>query len=163
VEPIESAPNSPLIEMPRGRFAGRLDDKARLKLPTSFAQFFNSLPERKLFLTSLDGIKASLYPISEWRVNEKFFDTFYADPDAAEIILFNAQNLGGDVEMDSQNRITVHPDLRRKLGLENTELHLIAVKGHVEILTDAEYQKMCDRSAEATPGALRSMKTAGLR
>ncbi len=42
------------LEMPRGRFPGRLDDKGRLKIPTAFAQFFNSLPERKLFLTSLD-------------------------------------------------------------------------------------------------------------
>jgi len=161
VEQIDSAPNVP--EMPRGRFPGRLDDKARLKVPTAFAQFFNSLPERKLFLTSLDRITASLYPIAEWRVNEKFFDNYHADPDAAALILFNAQDLGGDVEMDSQNRITVHPDLRRELKLENTELHLIPVKGHVDILTDEQYQEMRRKSAASTTDALRSMKTAGLR
>lgn len=149
--------------MPRGRFNGRLDDKARLKLPTAFAQFFNSLPERKLFLTSLDRHTASLYPIAEWRVNENFFDTYHADPDAAETILFNAQDLGGDVEMDSQNRITVHPQLRRELGLEDTELHLMAVKGHIEIYTDAQYQEMRQRSAESTAADLKAMKKAGLR
>jgi MraZ protein len=149
--------------MPRGRFPGRLDDKGRLKIPTAFAQFFNSLAERKLFLTSLDLHTASLYPIAEWRVNEKFFDSYHADPDAASTILFNAQDFGGDVEMDSQNRITVHPELRRQLGLEATELHLMASKGHVEIMTDAEYQKMRQKSAETTADALRSMKTAGLR
>jgi transcriptional regulator MraZ len=163
VEPNESAPINPPVEMPRGRFPGRLDDKARLKLPTAFAHFFNSLPERKLFLTSLDRHTASLYPVAEWRVNEKFFDSYHADPDAAATILFNAQDLGGDVEMDSQNRITVHPDLRRDLGLEGTELHLIAVKGHVEILTDAQYQEMRRKSTETTPDALRAMKMAGLR
>lgn len=149
--------------MPRGRFNGRLDDKARLKLPTAFAQFFNTLPERKLFLTSLDRITASLYPIAEWRVNEKFFDSYHENPDAAEDILFNAQDLGGDVEMDSQNRITVHPDLRRELGLEGTELHLMAVRGHVEIFTDAQYQDRKRKSAETTHGNLRAMKMAGLR
>jgi DNA-binding transcriptional regulator/RsmH inhibitor MraZ len=121
------------------------------------------LAERKLFLTSLDLHTASLYPIAEWRVNEKFFDSYHADPDAASTILFNAQDFGGDVEMDSQNRITVHPELRRQLGLEATELHLMASKGHVEIMTDAEYQKMRQKSAETTADALRSMKTAGLR
>ncbi|HTA43677.1 MAG TPA: hypothetical protein VK789_14585 [Bryobacteraceae bacterium] len=149
--------------MPRGRFNGRLDDKARLKLPTAFAQHFNSLAERKLFLTSLDRHTASLYPIAEWRVNEKFFDSHHENPEAAEIILFNAQDLGGDVEMDSQNRITFHPELRRELGLENTELHLIAVKGHVEIMTDAKYQETRQRSVETTAAHLTAMKKAGLR
>ena len=149
--------------MPRGRFNGRLDDKVRLKLPTAFAQYFNSLPERKLFLTSLDRHTASLYPIAEWRVNEKFFDSYHENPEAAAVILFNAQDLGGDVEMDSQNRITVHPDLRRELGLENTELHLIAVKGHVEIMTDAEYLEMRRRSAETTATHLNEIRKAGLR
>lgn len=149
--------------MPRGRHNGRLDDKARLKLPTAFAQYFNSLPERKLFLTSLDRHTASLYPMAEWRVNEKFFDSYHENPEAAEIILFNAQDLGGDVEMDSQNRITVHPDLRRELGLENTELHLISVKGHIEIMPDAKYQEMRRRSAETTATHLTEIKRAGLR
>lgn len=150
-------------ELPRGRFNGRLDDKARLKLPSAFAQYFNRLPERKLFLTSLDRITASLYPIGEWRVNEKFFDTYHADPDAAEAILFNAQDLGADVEMDSQNRITVHPDLRRELGLENTELHLITAKGHVEIYTDEQYQIKRRLSPEMVANSLKAMKQAGLR
>lgn len=149
--------------MPRGRFNGRLDDKARLKLPTVFAQYFNGLPERKLFLTSLDRHTASLYPIAEWRVNEKFFDSYHDNPEAAEVILFNAQDLGGDVEMDGQNRITVHPDLRRELGLENTELHLIAVRGHIEIMTDALYQEKRLRSAETTATHLNEVKKAGLR
>lgn len=149
--------------MPRGRFSGHLDDKARLKVPTAFAQFFNSLPERKLFLTSLDRHTASLYPIAEWRANERFFDSYHENPVAAERILFNAQDLGGDVEMDSQNRITVHPDLRRELGLENTELHLMAVKGHIEIYTDAQYQEMRKRSAETSTEDLTAMKKAGLR
>lgn len=162
MEPSESGPNV-APEMPRGRFNGRLDDKARLKLPTAYAQFFNSLPEKKLFLTSLDRHIASLYPIAEWRVNEKFFDQYHANPPAAETILFNAQDLGADVEMDAQNRITVHPDLRRELHLENTELHLMAVKGHIEIYTDALYREMRSRSAHASAEDLRAMKQAGLR
>ena len=151
------------IELPRGRFPGRLDDKGRLKLPTAFAQFFNSLAESKLYLTSLDRNTAQLYPIAEWRANEKFFNSFHANPSAAKNILFNAQDLGADVEADNQGRITVHPDLRRELGMEGQELHLMAVKGHVEILTEARYQERKRKALERTEADLDALEMAGLR
>jgi MraZ protein len=151
------------VELPRGRYPGRLDDKGRLKLPADFIEFFKSLPERKLHLTSLDRHIAQLYPISEWRVNEKFFDTFQEDPDAADNIAFNAADLGADVEMDGQGRIVVHPDLRRELGMEGQELHLIAYKGHVQILTDERYKEQKSRATENTASDLKVLKKAGLR
>lgn len=150
-------------ELPRGRYNGRLDDKGRLKLPAAFAQFFAALPEKKLYLTSLDRRIAQLYPIGEWRVNEKFFDGFKANPAAAQNILFNAQDLGADVEADAQGRITVHPDLRRELGMEGTDLHLMAAKGHVEILTDAIYQERRRKAQERAAQDLELLQMEGLR
>jgi MraZ protein len=163
VDGIESASSPAPIELPRGRYPGRLDDKSRLKLPTAFVQFFHSLPEGKLFLTSLDRRIAQLYPIAEWRVNEKFFQNFTASPAAAKNIAFNASDLGGDVEMDSQGRITVHPDLRRELGMEGQELHLMAYKGHVEILTETLYQERKRKALEHTTEDLELLEMAGLR
>jgi MraZ protein len=151
------------VELPRGRFPGRLDDKGRLKLPAAFAQFFNSLPESKLFVTSLDRRIAILYPIAEWRTNEKFFDTFRSNPRAAKNILFNAQDLGADVDMDAQGRITIHPDLRRELGLEGQELHLMAEKGHVQVLTEALYQERKQKALESTAEDLELLEMEGLR
>lgn len=150
-------------ELPRGRYSARLDDKSRLKLPADFVQFFTKLPESKMFLTSLDRRIASLYPISEWRSNEKFFDEFQADPDAANRIAFNANDLGADVEMDGQGRITVHPDLRRELAMEGTELHLIANKGHLQIMTEALYQEHKRASLSNTAADLTVLRKAGLR
>ena len=161
MEQLDSAPN--VLEMPRGRFPGRLDDKARLKVPTVFAQFFNSLPERKLYLTSLDRRIGQIYPIAEWRANEKFFDAFQENPEAAQNIAFNAADLGADVEMDGQGRITVHPDLRRELGMEGQELHLIAWKGHVQVLTEERYQEQKRQATVNTSADLNVLKKAGLR
>jgi MraZ protein len=159
-EPVSNA--SP-VELPRGRYPGRLDDKGRLKLPVDFAQFFNSLPERKLYLTSLDRRIGQIYPIAEWRANEKFFDTFQDNPEAAQNIAFNAADLGADVEMDGQGRITVHPSLRRELGMEGQELHLIAYKGHVQVLTEERYQEQKRQATANTPADLNILKKAGLR
>jgi MraZ protein len=163
VEGTEQAANASPIELPRGRYPGKLDDKGRLKLPTAFVQFFHSLPEGKLFLTSLDRRISQLYPIAEWRVNEKFFQNFTANPAAAKNIAFNASDLGGDVEMDNQGRITVHPDLRRELGMEGQELHLMAYKGHVEILTETRYQERKRKALEHTTEDLELLEMAGLR
>jgi MraZ protein len=159
-EPVSNA--SP-VELPRGRYPGRLDDKGRLKLPTAFAQFFNSLPERKLYLTSLDRRIGQIYPIAEWRANEKFFDAFQENPEAAQNIAFNASDLGADVEMDAQGRITVHPDLRKALAMEGQELHLIAYKGHVQVLTEERYQEQKRQATANTPADLNVLKKAGLR
>jgi DNA-binding transcriptional regulator/RsmH inhibitor MraZ len=151
------------VELPRGKYAGRLDDKGRLKLPVDFVQFFKALPETKMFLTSLDRHIATLYPIAEWRANEKFFYDFRSNPAAAKRTLFTAQDLGGDVEMDAQGRITVHPELRRELGMEGQELHLMAERGHVQILTDSTYRDK-KRDAMAQPEKdLEILEMAGLR
>jgi MraZ protein len=163
VEGSDPASNASPIELPRGRYPGRLDDKGRLKLPTAFVQFFHSLPEGKLFLTSLDRRISQLYPIAEWRVNETFFQNFMANPAAAKNIAFNASDLGGDVEIDNQGRITVHPDLRRELGMEGQELHLMAYKGHVEILTETRYQERKRKALEHTTEDLELLEMAGLR
>lgn len=163
MEDQEPVANPVPPELPRGRYPGRLDDKARLKLPAAFAHFFNSLPERKLFLTSLDRRIAQLYPIAVWRANEKFFLDFRENPKAAKNIAFNASDLGADVEMDAQGRITVHPDLRRELGMEGTELHLMAYKGRVEILTEALYQERKRMALEDTTGNLEVLEMAGLQ
>jgi MraZ protein len=159
----ENDPVAQAVEFPRGRYPGRLDDKGRLKLPTAFTQFFNSLPERKLYLTSLDRRIATLYPIAEWRANENFFNTFRANPTAAKNILFNAQDLGADVEIDGQGRVTVHPDLRRELGLEGQELHLMAEKGHLQILTEPLYQERKRKALERTAEDLEILEMEGLR
>jgi MraZ protein len=163
LESNESVPNASPVELPRGRYPGRLDDKGRLKLPVTFAQFFHSLPEGKLFLTSLDRSTAQLYPIAEWRVNEKFFAEFRANPAAARNILFNAQDLGADVELDNQGRITIHTELRRELGMEGQELHLMASKGHLEILTETRYQERKQKALAHTAEDLEILEMAGLR
>lgn len=143
-------------------FPARLDDKGRMKLPAVFQQYFTSLPEQKLFVTSLDRRIARIYPIAAWRYNEKLFDSFRDDPDAVEAVLFNAQDLGADGEADAQGRILINPELRRALDLENTPLHLYAKGEHVEVLTDALYEERRKHSQDAS-GHLKTMERAGIK
>jgi len=156
-------PQSPTIEAPRGMFPGRLDDKGRLKVPAALQKYFESLPEKKLFVTSLDRRTAAIYPIAVWRTIEEFFDNYNDDPDAAANISFNANHLGSEVEMDAAGRILFNSELRRVVKLESTGLHLYSYRGHIEVLTDDIFN---EREQNATTNAstnLTVLLKAGLR
>ena len=145
-------------------YPAKLDEKGRLKLPTVFQHYFNSLPEAgKLFVTSLDGRIGQLYPIASWRDNQELFEQYREDPDALQDLLFNAQDLGSEVEMDTQGRLTVNPELRKELDLQGQDLHLYAYKGRVEILTEAIYQERKLRARPKAAENLRKLEMAGMK
>jgi MraZ protein len=144
-------------------YPGRLDDKGRLKLPAVFQKYFDSLAEKKLFVTSLDRKIAAIYPMAAWRQNEAIFDNFHQDPRAARAIYFTANRLGSEVEPDAQGRVLFNSDLRKALNLEGTELHLVAYRGHLEVMTEAIFQEQEQIAAVETAGALDTMMRAGLR
>ena len=160
-----SVPEKQVVEAPRGRYPGRLDDKGRLKVPTVFQEYFASLPDKKLYVTSLDRRVAQIYPIQVWRTNEKVFASYLDDLEAVRNISFNGADLGAEAEMDSQGRITFNPELRRTLGLEGQELHVWGFpSGRAEIVTEAIYQEQLRLSAmQKTADDLKKLKQAGLQ
>jgi transcriptional regulator MraZ len=151
------------IEPPRGMHPCRLDEKGRLKLPAEFQHFLNALPEKKLFVTSLDRRIAQIYPISVWRENEFFFENYRDNPQAAQDVAFTANDLGADAEMDSQGRVLFNTSLRKELDLQNQELHLYAYRGHIKVLTEALYQERRQRSSKAAPENVDVLERAGLK
>ena len=131
-------------------YPSRLDDKGRMKLPANFQQYFSGLPEKKLFVTSLNRRIAQIYPMSVWRQNEKFFESYRDDPQIAQNVAFNAADLGAEAEMDNQGRILFPPELRRELGIENAPVKLFAYKGRIEVLSEKIYAAR-RQAAGATP------------
>jgi MraZ protein len=144
-------------------YPGRLDDKGRLKLPAVFQKYFESLSEKKLFVTSLDRKIAAIYPMAAWRRNEEIFDNYQENPRAARAVYFTANKLGSEVEPDSQGRLLFNSDLRKELKLEGTELHLCAYRGHIEVMTESIFQEQDQISVVETATAVDTMMKAGLR
>jgi|SRR5579864_2199778 len=144
-------------------FDCRLDDKGRLKLPVEFQHFLNLLPEKKLFVTSLDRRIAQIYPIAIWRENEKFFESYRENPQVAQDVAFNANDLGADAEMDSQGRVLVNTTLRSELDLQEQPLHAYAYRGHIRILTEAIYQERRQRATKTASDNVDLLERAGLK
>lgn len=156
-------PASVVPEIPLGMYPGKLDDKGRLKLAAPFIKFLSSLSDKRLFVTSLDRQSAVIYPIAAWRDNAELLDNCTDDPEAAEITLFTAQDLGAEDELDGQGRVTLNSQLRKELSLEKTELHVFGEKGHIKIVSDVEYQRRLNDSRSKAAGAAAAMKKLGLK
>jgi MraZ protein len=144
-------------------YPGRLDDKGRLKLPAAFQQFLNSLPEKGLFVTSLDRRIAQIYPIPVWRENEKFFESYRDNPRIARHVAFNANDLGADAEMDAQGRVLFPPELRRELGIENQNVRLFAHRGRIEVLSEPTYEARKREATESATENVELLEQAGLK
>ena len=151
-----------LVELPRGMYPGRLDEKGRLKLAAPFQRYYEALTEKTLFVTSLDRRTAAIYTLSAWRSTEMFLENFSDDPDAAELVTFVANQLGSEVEMDGQGRILFNSDLRRVVGLEGTELHLYKQRNHVEVVPHAVYEEMDVKPSIDVVAAVKTLKRARL-
>jgi MraZ protein len=158
VEELQQQRNEP----PRGMYPSRLDDKGRCKMPAAFQQYLSALPEKRLFVTSLDRRIARIYPIDVWRGNEKFFETYRDNPGLAKKIAFNAQDLGVEVEMDAQGRITFPPELRRELVLEDQTIRLYSYKGCIEVLSERLYEERKREALATQTSDVETLETAGL-
>lgn len=151
-----------MVEPPRGMYPGRLDDKGRLKLPATFAQFFAAHREKTLFVTSLDRRIAQIYTLYKWREAEKFFETYREDPQLARRVAFNAADLGAECEMDNQGRVLFSPELRRELGIEGQPVKIFSYRGRLEVLSEKIYQEMRQNAVQVTTDDLDKLERAGL-
>ncbi len=143
-------------------YPARLDEKGRLKLPTVFQEYLGKFAEKTLFCTSLDRSIAQLYPISIWSQYQEFLDSYTDDPVAVEDVMFTAQDLGAEAEMDGQGRVTLNPELRRELDLQGQELRLMCYRGGVQILTQALYEARKQRADKSVGDAVKKLVQAGL-
>lgn len=154
---------TPPVEPPRGIYQARVDDKGRLKLPVVFQQYLTAIGEEKVFITSLDRRTARVYPRSIWSENEKFFENYTKDPELAEDVAFNANDMGADSEMDSQGRLLVPQKLRQTLEIENEQVWLDCYKGRINVYTKAVYDERRGRASQGAREKSLALEKEGLK
>ena len=154
------APQSSPVPPPRGIYATKCDEKGRLKLPANFQEFLGT---EKLFVTSLDGRIARIYPISVWLENEILLASQTDDPDTAEDVSFIANKNGADAEIDGQGRVLLPTDLRRDLGLENSTVWVDYFSGGLNVYSKAVYEERERRAKQDQVEKLKKMRMKGLK
>ena len=108
----------------RGTQNGRVDAKGRLKLPAVVKRNLRqAYGQTEVFVTSLMGDLAMVYPITEWEEVEAGLNKKQSGPDGVKAnsknrMLFQANHWGLQGRVDAQGRILVPQPLRASAGMK---------------------------------------------
>ncbi len=95
----------------------RIDDGGRIKIPSEFAKSIIENYGTELYITSIQGHNALIYPLGEWR---KTLDRVSAapsmDPGIRKFVYVTGY-YGKQSALDSKERILIHPLLRERARL----------------------------------------------
>jgi MraZ protein len=146
---------------PRGTYSARVDDKGRLKLPADFHKYLTEIGAVKVFVTSFDKRIGKIYPIPVWKEIEIKLEAGNGNGRKGKALLFVANDLGGDAEIDGQGRMLIPAELRRELKLENEQVRLKYYRGGIEFQNSGVYEEEKRRTEQEAAEALRIFEDDG--
>lgn len=158
---MEPLPNAE-ARRPRSTYSSRVDEKGRLKLPVEVARYLKVLGAADVYVTSFDGHSARIYINTEWDKQEALLESPGEHSDWGETLLRRARAYGGETTIDNQERVLMPTRLRRAMGVENQPVMVTCMKGHVEVLSEPEFEKKLAPEADSD-AMLRHFSSLGLR
>jgi len=124
-----------LPKAPNGNFAAKVDEAGRIKLPADLRKFLVQMPDPSMFATCNDpdlGM-AKIYFNASWdRIKAKLSEA-QDDLDAAMAYMRVSNYYGGDVDIDSNGRVTLPQELRAALHLKDTAVQLLIFGETIQI------------------------------
>ncbi len=127
--------------MLRGNYTARIDSKGRLKVPTVFRRYIQEKHGTEVYVTSLTGESARIYPLPEWENIENRLALLPSMDPARRRFLDRANYYGQQSEMDAQGRVLIHPLLRKSAGVMGD----VAVLGYLNYLEVWELENFQQR------------------
>jgi len=131
----------------RGNSPATVDDKGRLKLPSSFKADLESFPQReggpesaRQYLTSFDGKSAKLFPLQVWEGIEARLAAAPSTGSAKRKFLETTAYYGSEVEPDAQGRFVIPPILREAAMLQG-EVAILGQMDHLAIWSKGLFEK----------------------
>ena len=120
--------------MLRGSYTARLDAKGRLKVPSAYRRLVEDRWGTEVYVTSLTGEAARIYPLKEWEVIEERL-SMLPSMDPAKRKFLDRTNYYGQVgELDGQGRVVIHPLLRSSSELmPETDVTVLGYLTYLEV------------------------------
>lgn len=147
---------------PNGILSAKIDDKGRLKLPSKLEEYFSSLGARTLFVTSLDRVSVRVYTLPAWQETKAFLTGEKVDRAKGRDILFAANDVGLDSDVDSQGRVLIPQKLRAILPLENQHVQIECFPEIACLYTEARYGARLGSAVEGLEGKFADLQEQGL-
>ena len=136
----------------RGTHEAKVDEKGRLKLPADFMKLVvdkNYGP--KFFITSRDGKVTEIWPMPEWEKEEAKKAALPEDDPAKLTWMEIVYGLGGEAEIDKQDRLMLPRKIREKFSLVNEEVDVTGFQKYLVL----QPQKLAEQRLESllAPGS----------
>jgi MraZ protein len=119
----------------RGNYAAKIDDKGRLKIPTTFRSLIEKEHGSEVFVTSLTGQYVRLYPLTVWSALEQKLRGVSSTNPARDKFLQRVNYFGQTSQIDTQGRVVIHARLRE----------LAAMAGEVDVLGQVDVLDIWNR------------------
>lgn len=146
--------------MLRGNYPARVDEKGRLKIPSSFLSVLKEQYGEEFFITSLNGQNTRIWPLEEWKeIEEKLADA--SSSNLARKKFLNIVNYYGQVvKLDKQGRLLIPPRVRESAEMRGE----VEVLGHLRYLEVWNHQRFLDeiRKNPLTPEDFQSLDDIGV-
>lgn len=114
----------------RGSAPAKIDDKGRLKVPTEFRRSLEERWGQELFVTSVKGDSAILYPMPVWEEIEQRLMAMPSSNSVRRRYLERISYYGQEGGLDSQGRIVLPPILRASAEMAGE----VVVSGRIDHL-----------------------------
>jgi MraZ protein len=114
----------------RGSAPAKIDDKGRLKVPTDFRRVLEERYGPELFVTSIEGDSAWLYPLPVWEEIEARLAGMPATDRVRGRFLERVNYFGQQSRLDTQGRLLIPQILRESAGMNGE----VVVSAHLDHL-----------------------------
>jgi len=118
--------------MLRGNQQATVDDKGRIKVPTSFRGAIRDAYGAEVFLTSVDGDNVLVYPLPVWAAFEERINKIPAMSPARQKFVDRVNYYGHVTTMDKQGRVLV-PSLLREKAQMSGEVVVMGQMDHLVV------------------------------
>ena len=118
--------------MLRGNQPATVDDKGRVKVPTSFRSAIREAYGPEVFLTSLTGENVRIYPLAVWTALEERINRIPAMNPSRQKLMDRVNYFGHVTTMDKQGRVLV-PLLLRETAAVTGEVVVMGQMDHLVV------------------------------
>src|SRR5712691_9509000 len=128
-----------------GHAPATVDDKGRLKVPVDFRKVIEEQYGRDCFITSQDGERALIYPLSVWNDFTARLARVPSTSLAKQKLLERVNYYGQASAMDGQGRLLVPAVLRDVAAIKN-DVVVIGNQDHLIVWNEERIQKRLSES-----------------
>ena len=123
-----------------GHSPAKIDEKGRLKVPANFRKIIEERYGNECFITSMDGERALVYPLSVWFEFQARLAKVPSTSMAKAKLLERVNYFGQVATVDAQGRVLVPQVLRDVAGIAD-DVVVLGSQDHLIVWNDEKMQK----------------------